>query len=298
MDKQLARTNLLNAVRLVVAGLEDIGIPALKGRDHREPGWREKEAYENKLRFQIVKHFGKQRRNIREKLTSSRKKLDYDDDFFTDEELEEALIRILKDAAKDGVLLFGKKGLPQINYDLVNEEAAEWADNYVFDLIKDINKVSAEQLDNMQDIFNEFVETPGTTIGDVMDQLTMFSEDRAQRIAVTEITRTYAKAHQIAGDEMKKEFPDVKVIKIWYTNNDDLVCEFCGPLNGTEVEVNENFYDIEDAYQDGNPPQHVNCRCWMETTTDILAGEEEENSELINFEETIRNNHTESGGAG
>ena len=114
-----------------------------------------------------------------------------------------------------------------------------------------------------------FVETPGMTIGDLVKMLP-FNEERALRIAVTETTRIYAKGQMIAAQELKEQYPDVRIIKTWFTDNDDKVCEICGPLHGMTIDVDEPFYDIEDdLYQDGNPPAHVNCRCWIETSTDI-----------------------------
>jgi hypothetical protein len=86
---------------------------------------------------------------------------------------------------------------------------------------------------------------------------------------VTEITRSYAQGNQIAGEVMKEQFPDVPVVKVWFTNNDDLVCEICGPLNGEEVGIDDSW-DSDDGPVD-NPPAHVNCRCWTQTTTNILA---------------------------
>lgn len=270
MNHHLARNNLLNAVRLVVAGLEDIGITAIKGRDHREPGWREKEAFEDRIRSAIVRHFGRQKKKIREYLANeypNRKALEYWDD----EEDEEALLELmlqLQKATRHGIYLFGKNSKLQIDWALTNKEAAEWAREYVYDLIRDIDKVSREAL---QDAIGQFVETPGMSIGDVMDMLP-YDEERAQRIAVTEVTRTYSKADQIAGAKLKEAFPDVRVVSTWFTNNDELVCELCGPLEGAEVDGDNTFYTPEPPYEDGFPPRHVNCRCWISTSTAL--GEE------------------------
>jgi len=163
------------------------------------------------------------------------------------------------------VNLFGNNSKVQIDWTLINLRAAQWAREYVYDLIKDINKTTREV---MREALSQFVETPGMTLRDVMDMLP-FDEDRAQRIAVTEITRVYAKADQMAGEELKEQFPDVRVVKVWFTNNDDRVCELCGPLDNQEVEIDENFYTPEPPYADGNPPRHPNCRCWTETTTKL-----------------------------
>lgn len=263
MNKHAARLNLLKSVRLVVDGLEMIGIPPLKSRDKREPGRKEKEDYENRLSSVIIRHFGRQRRMVRERLAMENPGRKSWEELYSDDDFIAELLVLLQKAVKDGVSLFGKNSKVQIDWTMTNQRAAEWAREYVGELIKDIDK---KTLAVLQDAVNQFVQTPGMTIGDVMDLLP-FDEERALRVAVTEITRTYATANQLAGEDLRKEFPDVRVIKYWTTNNDDRVCDLCGPLDGVEIDVDENFYEPEDAYQDGNPPRHVNCRCWIETTT-------------------------------
>jgi len=101
------------------------------------------------------------------------------------------------------------------------------------------------------------------TIGDVVNLLP-YTESRALLIATTETTRVYAEANLLAGEALKKEYPDVQVIKRFFTNRDDRVCPLCAPLHGQEVEIGETF---EGGY-DG-PPIHCGCRCWVETTTRI-----------------------------
>jgi len=58
------------------------------------------------------------------------------------------------------------------------------------------------------------------------------------------------------------------VIKQWWTNNDDRVCPICGPLHEEVVDIDENFVSLGVEYQ--QPPAHVFCRCWMNTTTRIV----------------------------
>jgi len=299
MNIQLARNNLLNAVRLVVAGLEYIGIPALKGRDHREPGWREKEAIEDRLRSAITRHFAKQRRKVREYLENeypNRKALDYWDDEEDEEAIAELMLALQK-ATRHGIDLFGQRSKLQIDWTMTNTEAAQWAREYVYDLIKYIDKTSREAL---QDAISQFVETPGMTLRDTMDLLP-YDEERAQRIAVTETTRAYSKADQLAGDKLKEAFPDVKIVSTWFTNNDELVCELCGELDGAEVADGETFYDPEPPYEDGYPPRHVGCRCWIDTSTALG----EEDSKSLKGWVTINGNHVligeegdEGGGGG
>ena len=53
---------------------------------------------------------------------------------------------------------------------------------------------------------------------------------------------------------------------MWRTNQDDLVCLICAPLDGMEVEIDEGFSTEEGEGVDG-PPIHPNDRCWLEVTT-------------------------------
>jgi hypothetical protein len=155
-----------------------------------------------------------------------------------------------------------------MDWTLTNSRAVDWARKYAFDLIKDINKTTLEAL---QTAISTFVETPGFTIGDVVNMLP-YDESRALRIAVTETTRAYAQANKLAGQDLKKEWPDMRIIKTWFTNNDDLVCVKCAPLNGMEVEIDEPFVHPETGEEyDAPPDPHPWCRCWDQVTTDILA---------------------------
>lgn len=81
----------------------------------------------------------------------------------------------------------------------------------------------------------------------------VFSPERAKRIAETEVTRAYAEgnmaAWQAAGIIQQRR---------WETAADERVCPVCGPLQGQERGLNEPF--------DGgimNPPAHPRCRCWL-----------------------------------
>lgn len=268
MNRRQARDHLMKTLRLVVAGLEDLDILPLKGRDKREPGAKEKERMEDLLRSILVRHFGRQRRLVRAKLEAyapdRKAAMPFDvEDIYQDDDLVAELMALLQKAVRGGVALFGQTTGVQIDWTLTNTRAAEWAREYTFELVKGIDEVTKAAL---QAAVSQFVETPGMSIGDVMNLLP-FDEERALRVSVTEITRAYATANQMAGEDLKEEFPGVRVMKQWFTNNDDRVCELCGPLDGTEVGIDENFYEPESDYEDGNPPRHVNCRCWSGTYT-------------------------------
>lgn len=147
---------------------------------------------------------------------------------------------------------------------LYNEEAVKVAKEYeIVEWQDDLNDVMKERL---RTELVEFIKTSGYTVGNVINGLVDagLDEEKAALVAVTEITRVYAQAELLAGQQLQREFPDVAVIKTWYTNNDDLVCPICAPLNGMVVLLDQEFTDGIDA-----PPAHVNCRCWMSSRTDI-----------------------------
>jgi hypothetical protein len=156
--------------------------------------------------------------------------------------------------------------------DLTNaiERAKLWAEVHAGEFITGIDETTLERtMEAVQDAIIQFVETPGFTIGDVVARLP-FEEERGLMIAITEITRTYATGAQLAGEELQQQFPDVRVIKTWWTNADGLVCDYCRPLHRQSVLISEQFYNDEMNVLYDHPEAHVNCRCWMEESTDIL----------------------------
>ena len=259
-------------VKAIVDGLEwceSVGVKnGVPMRDKREPGRRRKMEAEQRMSAIIRRMWRRQREKIQQRLElehPARKKLDQlEINIADDEALAELIMEIILET-QDGVSLFDEDMDLTLDYTATNTEAAEWAREYAYDLVKNIDAATSASL---QQAVSAFVETPGMTIGDVMSLLP-FDAERAMRVAVTEITRAYAHGQQMAGDALKEQYPDVKVMKRWFTNNDDRVCPMCGPLDGNEVEMDENFYEPEDSYQDGNPPRHVNCRCWLNQYTSM-----------------------------
>lgn len=94
---------------------------------------------------------------------------------------------------------------------------------------------------------------------------------RAERVARTETFR-------VANDATKTAWKESGVVKTtkWYTAEDERTCEFCGPLHGKIVDIDSNYFDKGDTatgseggkldltYDNvGNPPLHVNCRCYI-----------------------------------
>lgn len=235
-----------------------------KRRDKREPGRRRKEENEMRMAAIISRMFAKQRRRIKDtllRMMPDRKSLPIglDMDFLYDEEDIGKLVMLLTRMAIEGASLFNDRTGVTIDYTMTNAEAARWAREYAYKLVKGITETSKAAL---QSAISAFVETPGMTIGDLMSLLP-YTEERAMMIAVTETTRAYAHGELEAGKALAEQFPDLEIVKTWFTNNDDRVCEICGPLEGTELPQDATFYEPDD-YNDGNPPAHVNCRCWLD----------------------------------
>lgn len=246
----------------------------LKRRDPIEPGRREKELAELDLTRAMLALFRAQRKAIQALLEQhypGRKQLPTPPDptiiFALEadtESLWRKIFRIVQGSLFGGVRIFADRMPIGLDYSLVNTAAADFARTYVYDQLKPgIDQVTREAL---QKAISGFVETPGMTIGDVIDMLP-FDEARAERVAITEVTRAYAESNRLAGEQLKKDFPDVPVIKRFFTNNDDRVCPICGPLHNTVVPFDEPFHT--GAGDLDGPPLHVRCRCWLTVTTDI-----------------------------
>jgi hypothetical protein len=236
----------------------------LKQRDDREPGKERKEAQENKL-FRLLRRYWKeQKQAIEERFRWSLPlKADVLGNRFWDDEdarLLAELTKLFTNAATDGIALFGELENIGLDYSLSNAEAAEWAKQYSFELIKGINSTTREAVNKA---VQNYIDIPGFTLGDLLQQLP-YSEKRALNIAVTEVTRAYAEGNRLAGEQLRNEFPNVRVIKIWFTNADDRVCPICSPLDGKQVPIEKQFTNGID-----NPPAHIGCRCWTTTSTEL-----------------------------
>jgi SPP1 gp7 family putative phage head morphogenesis protein len=185
------------------------------------------------------------------------------DDLLEDEEWLPSITRLMLQFVTEGIQISGQTIGIGIDYTLVNKDAAAWARKYAAKLVKQIDDTTKQVI---RDAVGDFIDVPGTTIGDVIKRLP-FDTQRAERVAVTEITKSYAQSNTILGHQMAQENPGVDVIRIWYTNRDSLTCPICAPLNGKRVKFGEPFDAENGIYAPGDP--HINCRCWDAVTTDI-----------------------------
>jgi hypothetical protein len=228
-----------------------------KGRDKSEPGRRRKEDYERRLADAVQAYQRRTAKRIKEADAGQLQlpgMIARDDKFMADVET------IISQAAQDGIVLFQVSAPIGINVATGAAVAQAWAQAYARDLAKGIMGTTTAQLAGA---LQQFASTPGVTVGDVAARL--FSPEvnlsRSYTIATTEITRAYSEANQIAGRQLAREYPDLKMVKRWATNNDDRVCPLCGPLNQKEIPLSEPYQAGGKEF--AGPPLHPNCRCWL-----------------------------------
>jgi SPP1 gp7 family putative phage head morphogenesis protein len=137
-------------------------------------------------------------------------------------------------------------GLPEVDFDLLNAAAHDYARGHTFALVSQITETSQGQL---QAAFTEWIAS-GEPLPALTERLTpMFGPVRADMIASTEITRVYAQSNILGWQQVGVD------AQRWQTAVDDLVCPQCGPLHLQEFPLGD---------EGRTPPLHVRCRCWLQ----------------------------------
>ncbi len=143
-----------------------------------------------------------------------------------------------------------------IDWTQIAAEAAEWAHTYTYDLVRGITDTTRKVL---QDAVRRYLDTPGTTLGDLRASLApYFGDYRAAAIATTEVTRAYAEGERRSVETARRQGQPLE--RVWQTARDEKVCPLCGALDGRA----ESEWARIDP-QATTPPRHVNCRCWTTT---------------------------------
>jgi len=158
--------------------------------------------------------------------------------------------------------VLGVKGINElisgVAWDLANDAAAEWAIWYGTQLAGEIAKRTSPRIQSLVADWIRNSESLAVLIDRIQDNY-LFSFRRAQTIAVTEVTRAYARGNQetwrAAGIIQRQR---------WQTANDEAVCPICGPLHNQVVGVNESWPGGIDS-----PPAHPNCRCFVTGVTEM-----------------------------
>jgi hypothetical protein len=153
----------------------------------------------------------------------------------------------------------------------VNTRAAQWASRYTFNLVRGIEATTRDMLRvEIERYFRDAKIDLKTLAGRIQPNIAplqdrlgriLTSETRADLIASTEVTRAVAQGEQALIIEIEKANPKVKMIEIWLTANDELVCPICGPRHGKQRGTGWTE----------PPPAHPRCRCLASATIAELA---------------------------
>lgn len=137
-----------------------------------------------------------------------------------------------------------------IAWDVINERARAWAQQYAVDLATGVVDTTRR---GIGDVLAQFF-AGNATMADLEAKVAqLFGPVRAQMIAITEVTRAASEGEQEFSREL--EAMGLQVTHIWETNDDPAVCTICEPRDGKQR---------GDGWEDF-PPAHVGCRCWINT---------------------------------
>jgi len=155
-----------------------------------------------------------------------------------------------------------------MNWDVFNQNAIDWLNNYGMGWLKQINETSRNQVVNAIDDFIRQGKSMQALKKNIVEILApTYSKSRAESIATTEVTRIYAEGNLLAWKST-----GTVTQKRWMTARDDLVCPICAPLDGMVVDIDSNGFTTEiGGLGLSNPPAHINCRCWMTPVVDLDA---------------------------
>ena len=188
---------------------------------------------------------------------------------------------------------------PLVNWDFTNQAAIQFLESYRLSTVAGINATTRSQT---VAAIRQWMQS-GDPLPSLVTRLTpIYGRQRAEAIAVTEVTRVFAEGNLILW-----EGTQVVSGKRWQTANDERVCPFCQPLHNTVVELRSDFtlspqtMANSDAMRAlmgdkwtreaallrasrmlGNvgtaataPPFHVRCRCWLQpfVSEELLRGQ-------------------------
>lgn len=142
-----------------------------------------------------------------------------------------------------------------VSLDDINHHAVNWARAHTEEVLREMwssrQNITSEILAGARQVGEVVAEgyEQGLTIAEMRDRLTyLYSPVRAEMIAVTETTRAVVEGERAYVGQLERETGQ-KMIPIWLTAQDDMVCPICKPRNGKPI-------------TDGKfPPAHPRCRC-------------------------------------
>ena len=146
-----------------------------------------------------------------------------------------------------------------VSLDDINHHAVNWARAHTEEVMNDMWRKRRQALNNIwvgyprgREGVGEVIAQgyeEGLTIDEIRERLMpYYSPARAEMVAITETTRAVVEGERAYVDQLERETGQ-KMIPIWLTAQDDMVCPICKPRNGKPI-------------TDGKfPPAHPRCRC-------------------------------------
>ncbi len=146
------------------------------------------------------------------------------------------------------------KALPvEIDWNLLNQQALTFTRQYTLSLIRNLNETTREQV---RAAIEAWIQS-GEPLDSLKQSLEAIFKDplRAQVIAQTESARAYNE-----GAQERWRALDIQQMT-FMTNNDELVCPTCLPLDGVVGEVGVGWVHPQTGAL-VTIPVHPNCRCF------------------------------------
>lgn len=177
----------------------------------------------------------------------------------TDAELEAAFLAALHPALTEIAMgemlrLGGEMGIP-FDPAEVRGHAAAWAKDYTYKLVKGITATTRNVI---ADAVSGYMSNTSMTMEELKALLEpAFGKVRAQMIATTETTRSFAAANDAYRKQLLEQH-GIKTDRVWYTR-DTGACAICLPLDGQHEKRTDGSGWGND--HPGGPPLHVSCRC-------------------------------------
>lgn len=146
-----------------------------------------------------------------------------------------------------------------VSLDNINHQAVNWARAHTEEVMDDMWRKRRQALNNIwagyprgREGVGEVIAQgyeEGLTIDAIRERLMpYYSPARAEMVAITETTRAVVEGERAYVGQLERETGQ-KMIPIWLTAQDDMVCPICKPRNGKPI-------------TDGKfPPAHPRCRC-------------------------------------
>lgn len=165
------------------------------------------------------------------------------------EDLTQTLVPLLTNIVVDALTATAAEAGIELPLDEVLSDAAEWAAQYTYDLVRGISET---ERDICQKVVSQLANGQIDREGAEAMLEPIFGKVRAGMIAATEVTRATSQATLMY--QRALEAQGLESVRRWLTAEDERVCPVCGALD----HKTEDVWAAE--YPDG-PPAHVNCRC-------------------------------------